>query len=120
METVLINFCDAVAQTVGKMSPSIITNLESFVMPFIRYDQGDKILLPETDRCLCGRTLPLLGQVFGRNEDVIDYNGKKYYWNFFYNIFEKENYPYIKKYKIVQTKKGPIEFHIQFLFLILT
>jgi phenylacetate-CoA ligase len=110
METVLINFRNVVAQSKGKMGSIILTNLENFTMPFIRYDQGDKILIPKNDQCSCGRTLPILGQVFGRNEDVLDYHGRKYYWNFFYNIIE--NFLYIKKYKIVQMKKGTIEFRI--------
>jgi phenylacetate-CoA ligase len=112
METVLINYRDIVTQPTGKMGSIIVTNLESFVMPFIRYDLGDQILIPENDKCPCGGTLPLLGQVFGRNDDVIDFRGRKYYWNFFYNIFQKKNSPYIKKYKVVQTKKGLIEFRI--------
>jgi phenylacetate-CoA ligase len=110
METALINFRNIAATSKGKIGSIVLTNLENFVMPFIRYDQGDQILMPEIDRCPCGRTLPILGQVFGRNEDILDYNGRKYYWNFFYNIIE--NFIYIKKYKIVQTKKGTIEFRI--------
>ena len=74
---------------------------------------GIRILLPENDQCPCGRTLPLLGQVFGRNDDFIIYNERKYYWNFFYNIMEKEDFLYIKKYKIVQKKEGSVEFRIQ-------
>ena len=112
METVLINYHDVVAQPAGQMGTLIATNLESFVMPFIRYDLGDQILIPENDKCPCGCTLPLLGQVFGRNDDVIEFRGQKYYFNFFYNIFEKANSPYIKKYKVVQTKQGLIEFRI--------
>jgi phenylacetate-CoA ligase len=112
METVLINYRDIVSQPTGKIGSLIVTNLESFVMPFIRYDLGDQILLPENDKCPCGATLPLLGQVFGRNDDILDFRGQKYYFNFFYNIFQKINSPYIKKYKVVQTKKGIIEFRI--------
>jgi len=115
METILISFRDVATQSNGKMGSIIVTNLENYVMPFIRYDLGDKILLPENEQCSCGRTLPLLGQVFGRNDDFIVYNERKYYWNFFYNIMEKENFPYIKKYKIVQNKEGSVEFRIQLL-----
>ena len=113
METILINFRDVDTQSNGKMGSIIVTNLENYVMPFIRYDLGDRILLPENDQCPCGRTLPLLGQVFGRNDDFIIYNERKYYWNFFYNIMEKEDFLYIKKYKIVQKKEGSVEFRIQ-------
>jgi phenylacetate-CoA ligase len=112
METVLINFRNVFPQSNGKIGSIILTNLERFVMPFIRYDQEDRILIPSNSQCPCGRTLPLLGRVLGRNDDVIDYNGREYYWNFFYNILVKENFKYIKRYKIIQTKEGSIEFII--------
>jgi phenylacetate-CoA ligase len=115
IETILINFRDVDTQSNGKMGSIIVTNLENYVMPFIRYDLGDRILLPENDRCSCGRTLPLLGQVFGRNDDFIIYNGRKYYLDFFYNIMERKKFLYVKKYKIVQKKEGLIEFRIQLL-----
>jgi phenylacetate-CoA ligase len=115
MEAILINFRDVDTQSNGKIGSIITTNLENYVMPFIRYDLGDRILLPENDQCSCGRTLSLLGQVFGRNDDFITYNGRKYYWNFFYNIMMREDFLYIKRYKIVQKKDGSIEFQIQLL-----
>ena len=112
METVLVNYRDIINQPTGKLGSIIITNLENFVMPFIRYELGDKISIPENDKCPCGRTLPLLGQVFGRNDDVLEYRGQKYYFNFFYNLIQQMNSQYIKKYKVVQTKEGLIEFRI--------
>ena len=115
METILINYRDVVETSNGRMGSIIVTNLENYAMPFIRYEQGDRIILPENDQCPCGRTLPLLGQIFGRNDDFITYNERKYYWNFFYNIMEKEDFLYIKRYKIVQKKDGSIEFRIQLL-----
>ena len=115
METILVNFCDVDHETNGKMGSIIVTNLENYAMPFIRYEQGDRILLPENDQCSCGRTLLLLGQVFGRNDDFITYKDRKYYWNFFYNIMERQDFLYVKKYKIVQKKDGSVEFRIQLL-----
>ena len=110
METVLINFHDVKSQSNGHVGSVILTNLESFLMPFIRYDQGDRVIIPDNDECACGRTLPVLGKVYGRNDDIISYEGRNYYWNFFYNYMTK--FLYIKKYKIVQTKKGHVEFRI--------
>ncbi len=110
METVLVNFRDVKTTPYGKVGSIIVTNLENYVMPFIRYDLGDLILLPDNDQCSCGRTLPVLGKVYGRNEDVLEYKGRKYYWHFFSNHLQ--NYLYINKYQIVQTKDGNIEFRI--------
>ena len=110
METVILNLQDIKFSNEEQIGSVIATNLESYTMPFIRYKLGDDIILPEEKVCKCGRTLPLLGEVRGRHDDVLDYNGRKYYWNFFYNYLV--NMQYIKKYKIVQTIKGSIEFRI--------
>ena len=110
METVILNLQEKKESNEEQFGSVIATNLESYTMPFIRYKLGDNIILPEEKVCKCGRTLPLLGEVRGRHDDVLDYNGRKYYWTFFYNYMV--NMQYIKKYKIVQTIKGSIEFRI--------
>jgi phenylacetate-CoA ligase len=110
VETVILNLQEIKFSNEEQFGSVIATNLESYTMPFIRYKLGDDIILPEENVCKCGRTLPLLGEVRGRHDDVLDYNGRKYYWNFFYNYMV--NMQYIKKYKIVQTIKGSIEFRI--------
>ena len=111
MESVLINFRDIQSMEDGTQIASIIaTNLKNHVMPFIRYDLGDLIILPESTQCPCGRTLPLLGKIFGRNDDILEYSGRKFNFHFFYNYFK--NYLYINRYKVVQTKMGDIEFRV--------
>lgn len=112
MDSVLINFHNLQVTSDEKQIGSIVaTNLKNFVMPFIRYDVGDLILLPEHTKCLCGRTLPLLGKVYGRNADIIEYHGRKFNFHFFHNFFH--NYLYIQRHKIVQMQNGDIEFRIQ-------
>jgi len=110
METVILNFQEKNFSNEEQFGSVIATNLESYTMPFIRYKLGDNVIFPEDKICKCGRTLPLLGEVRGRHDDVLDYKGRKYYWNFFYN--HMVDMQYIKKYKIIQTKKGTFEFKI--------
>ena len=110
METVILNLQEIKLSNGEQFGSVIATNIENYTMPFIRYKLGDDIILPKEKVCKCGRTLPLLGEVRGRHDDVLDYNGRKYYWTFFYNYMV--NMQYIKKYKIVQTIKGSIEFRI--------
>lgn len=111
MENVLVNFRDIHSTSNGDTIGSIVvTNLNNHVMPFIRYDLGDLIILPKNMQCTCGRTLPLLGRVLGRNDDILEYRGRKFNWHFFYNYFK--NYLYISKYKVVQTKTGDVEFRV--------
>jgi phenylacetate-CoA ligase len=110
METVILNLKENNFSNEEQFGSVITTNLESYTMPFIRYKLGDYVNLPENKACKCGRTLPLLGEIRGRHDDVLEYNGRKYYWNFFYNHLV--NMQYIKKYKIIQTIQGSIEFRI--------
>jgi phenylacetate-CoA ligase len=48
------------------------TSLHNLAMPLIRYEVGDAVeLFPERRLCPCGRGLPLLKAIHGRQEDVI-------------------------------------------------
>jgi len=48
----------------------LVTNLTNRVMPFIRYDQGDCILL-KPEPCACGSAFPAM-HVTGRTDDLLD------------------------------------------------
>ncbi|MDI6773245.1 MAG: hypothetical protein QME77_11765 [bacterium] len=45
----------------------VITDLRNLAMPLIRYEIGDMGTAGGEERCPCGRTLPLLGGLEGRN-----------------------------------------------------
>ena len=54
----------------GEMGRIVVTDLNNYAMPFIRYENGDLGILSAID-CPCGRGLPLLESVEGRIADVI-------------------------------------------------
>ena len=54
----------------GQVGSVVLTDLNNFTMPLIRYEIGDMSSLLE-DECPCGRGLPLLGPVEGRITDVL-------------------------------------------------
>ncbi len=54
----------------GEDSQVVVTNLNNFTMPFVRYDQGDIVRLT-SQRPHCGRGLPLIESVRGRAGDYI-------------------------------------------------
>ena len=54
----------------GEIGSVVITDLNNYSMPLIRYEMGDLASLLD-DECPCGRGLPLLGQIEGRITDVI-------------------------------------------------
>jgi phenylacetate-CoA ligase len=54
----------------GEEGNLVITNLHSDAAPLIRYDTGDVGVL-SSDKCSCGRSLPLLSSFSGRLTDCI-------------------------------------------------
>lgn len=54
----------------GEAGRIVITDLNSFAMPLIRYDIGD-IGKPANKKCTCGVSLPLMEVMEGRKEDFI-------------------------------------------------
>jgi phenylacetate-CoA ligase len=52
------------------MVPAIITDLDNYAMPLIRYDLGDILEISER-RCECGRTLSTIEQIKGRTYDFL-------------------------------------------------
>lgn len=51
----------------GEEGDVIITNLDSYVMPFIRYRIGD-LAVPGDSNCSCGRGLPLIKAILERTQ----------------------------------------------------
>lgn len=49
----------------------VITDLDNYIMPFIRYKTGDLAAWSDISSCRCGRGLPLLEKVEGRVFDLI-------------------------------------------------
>jgi phenylacetate-CoA ligase len=54
----------------GESGEIVVTHLATRDFPFIRYRTGDVGVL-DTQRCSCGRTLPLLKEVQGRSTDFL-------------------------------------------------
>jgi phenylacetate-CoA ligase len=66
-EHVLLEVIDDAGRPVtpGEVGRVVITTLENYLMPLVRYEIGD-YAITATGACPCGRTLPLLGRVVGR------------------------------------------------------
>ncbi len=53
----------------GRMGRVLVTTLENYLMPLVRYEIGD-YAVAASGRCSCGRTLPLLERVLGRQVNM--------------------------------------------------
>jgi phenylacetate-coenzyme A ligase PaaK-like adenylate-forming protein len=54
----------------GELGAIVVTDLSNFAMPLIRYQVGDMGVLSDRE-CLCGRGLPLLESIEGREADYV-------------------------------------------------
>jgi phenylacetate-CoA ligase len=54
----------------GETGPILVTDLSNFAMPLIRYQTGDVITM-SSRTCPCGRGLPLIEKVEGRDADYV-------------------------------------------------
>lgn len=65
---------------VGEEGRVVITTLTNFATPLIRYDIGDRAIAGET--CGCGRNLPVLTRVLGRERNLLVTGNGKYWPSF--------------------------------------
>jgi len=54
----------------GAPGEVVVTGLNNFVQPFIRYRLGDIAVRSTRRSCACGRSLPILERIEGRDDDV--------------------------------------------------
>jgi phenylacetate-CoA ligase len=94
----------------GESGEIVITDLENFGMPFIRYRIEDLgALMPEP--CGCGRGLPLIDGVEGRVYDVIRCpNGSVQTGTFFCKL--TRSVPGIREFQVIQESFNKIRFQL--------
>lgn len=84
----------------------LITDLDNFTMPFIRYWNADQAII-SNDLCSCGRESKLIKHVLGRTCDyILGQNGEFLHWAYFWHlIFDSEIAlkRSIKKFQIIQS-----------------
>lgn len=86
----------------GEIGELIITDLDNYGMPFIRYRIGDTASFKK-ELCSCGRGLPLLEQVEGRTLDIVRTpNGNRLGGTFWTILFKSR--PGIKSFQVIQEK----------------
>jgi phenylacetate-CoA ligase len=93
---------------VGQFGKIIVTDLENYYFPLIRYQNGDRgRFLPGL--CECGVKLPLMDKVYGRTTDMIRLpDGKFLSGEYMTTIFDE--YPdAVKSFQVVQRKDFTLE-----------
>ena len=114
-EHVIAEILDENENPVSGSGNVVITNLDNFIMPFIRYVNGDMATMSD-GKCSCGVTSPLLASVDGRICDAIILNdGARVHGVFFTDILYEKGISYekIRRFQVYQNKPGEIEFRIE-------
>jgi phenylacetate-CoA ligase len=90
----------------GEVGEIVITDLNNFSVPLIRYRIGDLAVAVEQENCKCGRPHSLIGEITGRTQAMIGCgNGVWLPGGFFGHFFKDYDYC-IKHYQVVQEKFG--------------
>jgi phenylacetate-CoA ligase len=77
----------------------VVTVLNNYAMPFIRYNLKDIASFCENS-CSCGRTFPLINQIKGRTNDyMVSENGDKITY---FNTYFKGLAPNVYEYQVIQ------------------
>ena len=92
----------------GEIGQVYVTTLTNYVMPLIRYQIGDMAVPAENEQCSCGRGLPLVKRVVGRQMDVFKTkDGRMIPGEFFIHfIGVVYNKDFISKFQVVQKDYG--------------
>lgn len=94
----------------GEEGEIVVTNLHSDSAPVIRYALGDTGVLSR-QRCVCGRTLPLLARVGGRLEDCIVLpSGRRLSPHAITSTVE--DVPGIRQFQVVQDERSSIKVRV--------
>ena len=100
-ENVYLEYRPAAASGVG-ITEILVTDLNNYGMPFIRYAIGD-LGAPLDEACPCGRGLPLMDVRGGRTSDLAVTPDGRYFDNMaLCGIFEDLAAPMIRQYRIIQ------------------
>lgn len=98
----------------GQVGEVVITDLNNYCMPLIRYRIGDYAIATDPlEQCSCGRGLPIIRDVQGREESIFEgSNGKYIPSSFFSELFKEYSY-LIQQYQVCQSVPGELEIRIK-------
>lgn len=101
---------DGKPSTPGHEGDVVVTDLTNFAMPFIRYAVGDRAV-SGTSTCACGRGLPLIDRIVGRQLDVIRTpDGRLIPGEFFPHLVKE--FPAVRRFQVVQDREGAMEMRV--------
>jgi phenylacetate-CoA ligase len=100
---------DGRACEVGETGRVVVTPLNNFAMPLLRYELGD--LAEVGPPCACGRTLPVLTRILGRARDMLTLpSGAKRFAHYGQKVLA--DISGVVQHQVVQRSRTEIEFFL--------
>lgn len=109
MENLVVEIVDEQGRPTpaGKEGTVVITDLFNIAMPFVRYAIGDRAIAG-FEQCSCGRGLPLLKKVVGRQLDVlVTADGRRIAGEFFPHLLK--DYGSVRRFQVIQRRRDLVE-----------
>lgn len=85
----------------GETGKLLVTDLDNYGMPLIRYDIGDRGVAAENSGCSCGRGLPKIAKIEGRTMDVVVTRDGRRLGGTFWTLLLRSR-PGIRQFQVVQ------------------
>jgi phenylacetate-CoA ligase len=97
----------------GELGEIVITDLNNFAVPLVRYRIGDlAVAVDPNETCGCGRGLPRIGRIEGRAQAIVFCaNGTWLPGGFFGHFFKDYDFA-VRQYQVVQRERNSIELKI--------
>jgi phenylacetate-CoA ligase len=95
----------------GEMGEIVITDLNNYSQPMIRYRIGD-LAIKINEKCSCGRGLPLIGKITGRTKGVIQGTNGMFLTTAYFLHYLKDFEEEIRQFQVVQESLDKIKVFI--------
>jgi phenylacetate-CoA ligase len=93
----------------GETGEIVITDLNNYSMPFIRYRIGDlAVAMDNSVTCACGRGLPRIGKIEGRVQSIIITTNGTYIPSSFFLHLLKDYDHVIRQFQVIQEEEGRV------------
>lgn len=110
-ETVIVEVLrdDGTPCEIGEMGRVVVTDLHNFATPMIRYDMGD--FAEAGPPCACGRGLPVLRRVAGRERNLLRLADGGRHWPLFGGHYFRDVAP-VRQFQAIQHSYQRIELRL--------
>lgn len=96
----------------GEIGEVVITDLNNYCLPFVRYRIGDLAVAMNDSPCPCGRGLARIGAIEGRVQSIIQGTDGRFLPGSFFSHFLKDYDHAIRQFQVIQEAAGALRFFI--------